>query len=402
MKRTIKNAIGIGFLLILLALPFILPGCGTKKADLGITNTVDKTISNVGDQVTYTITLTNKSSVNATGIKVIDTLTPGVTYVSSSASQGSYDNSTGIWTVGNLYNKASAKLTITAVVAAEAGNQIIDNVASVTHVDQPVVNSKNGIASSSFTVQSADLKVSIALDNATPNENDPVTYTIILTDNGPVNATGVTVTDDLPQGVTYVSSKADEGSYNAGTGNWTVGNIENGASLKLTITATVNHGTGALKIDNDVQVSFADQPDSDLTNNTATASITVNGADLEVTNSVDNVTPSENDTLTYTVTLDNNGPLKATSVIVTDVLPNGLTYVSSKADQGNYDAGTGIWTVGDIANGANTTLTVVATVNSGTSNKTILSVAGVTHSDQPDGIVDNNTDTSSVTVKSSS
>ena len=274
MKRTIKNAIGIGFLLILLALPFILSGCGTKKADLGITNTVDKTISNVGDQVTYTITLTNKSSVNATSIKVFDTLTPGVTYVSSNTSQGSYDNSTGIWTVGNLYNKASAKLTITAVVAAEAGKQIIDNVASVTHVDQPVANSKNGIASSSFTVQSADLKVSIALDNATPNENDPVTYTIILTNNGPVNATGVTITDDLPQGVTYVSSKADEGSYNAGTGNWTVGNIENGASLKLTITATVNHGTGAVNIDNDVQVSFADQPDSDLTNNTATASIT--------------------------------------------------------------------------------------------------------------------------------
>jgi uncharacterized repeat protein (TIGR01451 family) len=398
MKRTIKNTIEIGFLLVLLALPFVLSGCGTKKANLGITNTVDKTAVSVGDQVTYTITLTNNGSVNATGITVTDALPVGVTYVSSSASQGSYDNSTGIWTVGNLDNKASAKLTITADVAKEAGVQTIDNVASVTHSDQPDVNSDNEIAASSFTVQSTDLGVTIAVDNAKPSETDTVTYTIILDNNGPSNATGVSVYDALPQGVTYVSSNADQGSYDASTGNWTVGNVDNGASTKLTITATVDSGTGALSIDNNAQIIYADQPDSNLSNNVATASITVNGADLEITNSLDNITPNENDTVTYTTTLDNNGPLDATGVIITDVLPAGVTYVSSTADEGSYDASTGIWTVGNIANGANANLTIKMTVNSGTSKQTITFTAGVKHSDQADGITGNNTSTTTITV----
>ena len=227
MKRAIKNITGIGFLLVLLVVPLIVSGCGTKKTDLSITNTVDKTTVNVGDTVNYTITLTNTGSVNATGIAVTDTLPVGVTYVSSNTGQGNYDDSTGIWTVGNLDSKASAKLTITADVAKEAGVQIIDNVASVTHTDQPDVNANNIIASSSFTVRSTDLQVTNAVDNATPNEHDTVTYTITLTNNGPIDATGVTVYDALPLGVTYVSSTASQGSYDASSGNWTVGDIAN-------------------------------------------------------------------------------------------------------------------------------------------------------------------------------
>ena len=169
----------------------------------------------------------------------------GLTYVSSNAGQGSYDDSTGIWTVGNLNSQASAKLTITADVTKEAGVKIVDNTARVTHSDQPDANSVSEIASSSFTVQSADMAVTITTDNATPNERDTVTYTIILNNNGPANTTGVMVYDALPiQDVTYVSSNTDEGSYDASTGNWTVGNVDNGANATLTIKATVNSGTG--------------------------------------------------------------------------------------------------------------------------------------------------------------
>ena len=400
MNRTIKNTIVIRFLLVLLALPLVLSGCGTKKVNLGITNTVDKTAVSVGDQVAYTITLTNKGSVDATGITVTDALPVGVTYVSSNAGQGSYDDSTGIWTVGNLNSQASAKLTITADVTKEAGVKIVDNTARVTHSDQPDANSVNEIASSSFTVQSADMKVTITADNATPNERDTVTYIISLNNNGPANATGVMVYDALPiQDVTYVSSNADEGSYDASTGNWTVGNVDNGANATLTIKATVNSGTGTFVIDNNTQIIYTDQPDTDLTNNVATASVTVNGADLDITKSVDNSTPSENDTVTYTTDLNNNGPLDATGVIVTDVMPAGITYVSSTADDGTYDAGTGIWTVGNIANGASATLTITATVNSGTSTQKITCTAVVTHADQADGAIYNNNSATTITVK---
>ena len=121
MNNTIKKSISVLFLLVLLVLPFVFSGCGTKGAAFSITNTVDKTTANVGDTVTYTINMTNTGSVNATGLAVTDDWPVGLTYVSSSADQGNYDNSTSIWTVGNLNTKASAKLTITATVASRAG-----------------------------------------------------------------------------------------------------------------------------------------------------------------------------------------------------------------------------------------------------------------------------------------
>ena len=399
MKRAIKNILGIGFLLVLLALPLVVSGCGTKKADLSITNTVDKTTVNVGDTVNYTVTLTNTGSVNGTGITVTDALPLGVTYVSSDAGQGSYDDSTGIWNVGNQDSKASAKLTITADVAAKAGVRIIDNLATLTHIDQPDVNSNNTVASSSITVNDTDLQVTIAVDNATPNEKDTITYSISLTNNGPVNATGVTVYDALPNGVTYVSSTASQGSYDPGTGDWTVGDIDNGAQSTLTIKATVNTGTGALAIDNSTQIIYADQPDSNLNNNSVKASLTVNGAELDLTNSVDTVTPSEGGTVTYYVTVTNNGPLKATGIVITDILPAGVTYTSSTADQGTYDTSTGIWTVGDITNAASSTLTIKVTVNTGTSKQKITSHAAITHADQPDGTPENNTGATTITVQ---
>ena len=184
-----------------------------------------------------------------------------------------------------------------------------------------MLTADNKIAVSSFTVQSADMGITITVDKATPNENDTVTYTITLTNNGPINATGVIVYDALPEDVTYVSSTADQGSYDTSSGNWTVGNVDNGASIKLTIKVTVNSETGAFAIDNGTQIIYTDQPDSNLNNNIATASITVNGAELEITKSVDTVTPGEGDTVTYYITVTNNGPLKATGVAVKTFYP---------------------------------------------------------------------------------
>jgi uncharacterized repeat protein (TIGR01451 family) len=269
----------------------------------------------------------------------------------------------------------------------------------LTHIDQPDVNSNNTVASSSITVNDTDLQVTIAVDNATPNEKDTITYSISLTNNGPVNATGVTVYDALPNGVTYVSSTASQGGYDPGTGDWIVGDIGNGAQSTLTIKATVNTGTGALAIDNGTQIIYADQPDSNLNNNAVTASLTVNGAELDLTNSVDTVTPSEGGTVTYYVTVTNNGPLEATGIVITDILPAGVTYTSSTADQGTYDTSTGIWTVGDITNAASSTLTIKVTVNTGTSKQKITSHAAITHADQPDGTPENNTGATTITVQ---
>jgi uncharacterized repeat protein (TIGR01451 family) len=80
-------------------------------------------------------------------------------------------------------------------------------------------------------------------------------------------------------------------------------------------------------------------------------------ADLSVTNTVDNATPAEGGTVTYTVTVTNNGPVNATGVNITNVLPAGLIYSSDDAATSgdSYDSASGVWIVGSLTNGATAT-----------------------------------------------
>lgn len=71
--------------------------------------------------------------------------------------------------------------------------------------------------------------------------------------------------------------------------------------------------------------------------------------------------------ITYTITATNNGPESAASVVVTDTLAGNVTFVSATPSTGSYNSGTGEWTIGTLASGANATLTLVVTADSGAS-----------------------------------
>ncbi|MBI9070067.1 MAG: choice-of-anchor A family protein [Melioribacteraceae bacterium] len=93
-----------------------------KEVDIKVVKTVDNTNPENGSNIVYTIEVTNLGPDNATGVKVSDLLPDGVSFVSTYASQGSYDDATGIWTVGSLINGASATLDITVTVEISTGN----------------------------------------------------------------------------------------------------------------------------------------------------------------------------------------------------------------------------------------------------------------------------------------
>ena len=85
----------------------------------------------------------------------------------------------------------------------------------------------------------------------------------------------------------------------------------------------------------------------------------VTATDLAITKIVDNGTPDEGDTVTFTVTVTNNGPAQATNVSIDDVLPADLTAGTITPSQGCFTAPT--WTIGTLANGVSATLTIQAT-----------------------------------------
>lgn len=86
--------------------------------DLNLTKTVDKPTAHRGDTLVYTLTLTNTSAVNATGVEVTDMLPNGVSYVSDDAAiQGmTYNATSGVWLVGQVNANATKTLKITATI----------------------------------------------------------------------------------------------------------------------------------------------------------------------------------------------------------------------------------------------------------------------------------------------
>ena len=88
---------------------------------------------------------------------------------------------------------------------------------------------------------------------------------------------------------------------------------------------------------------------------------TVPAADIAIVKTVDNPKAGVGEDVTFTIVATNNGPSDATGVLVVDLLPEGLIYVEDDAE-GLYDPGTGIWDIGDLANGESATLVVAATV----------------------------------------
>ena len=172
---------------------------------------------------------------------------------------------------------------------------------------------------------STDLAVTDVTGAATPPLSSTVTFTVTATNNGPDAATGVTVLDPLPSGLTYVSSTG--GSYDPMSGTWTVGALTNGVTSALTIVARVTR-TGMMTTTATIS---GNQFDPVSGNNTAHASVTGQpSADLFVT-SVDAVpspaTAGQN--VTYTTTFGNNGPSVAANAVLTMTVPAGATFVSA-------------------------------------------------------------------------
>jgi len=113
-----------------------------------------------------------------------------------------------------------------------------------------------------------DLEISKNVDNPSPNLGENITFTLSVTNNGPIAATGVTVTDVLPDGYIFVNAIPSAGIWTDPT--WNIGNLNIGATETLQIIVSV-FNTG--NYTNTATVA-CNEGESNPINNSATASIT--------------------------------------------------------------------------------------------------------------------------------
>ena len=358
-----------------------------QQVDLAVRKTVDVAAPNVGANTTFTVTVSNAGPGTANGVVISDPLPAGLTLVGNTPSQGSYSDSTHDWTVGSIDSGHSATLTLEVKVETAGAKT---NTATVGHVNEPQTRTDNDSDSATVTPLQADLEVLKTVAVARPDVGDDDAFTITVTNHGGATATHVVLDDLLPTGLSFVGADASQGTYDDGTGIWTVGTIANGASVTLAVNARVDAG-GDYR--NTASITASDQYDPDPLNNTDSADLSTRVADIAVTKTAGKPAPAVGSTVTFTVTATNRGPDAATQLVIHDALPAGLTYVSAAAAQGAYNSATGDWTVGGLARDADTTLTITARV---VASGKFANTAAVSHLLQRDPVPANDTATASV------
>jgi uncharacterized repeat protein (TIGR01451 family) len=218
----------------------------------------------------------------------------------------------------------------------------------------------------------ADLAISKSDGATTAIPGSAIVYTITVSNPASIAINGVTVTDSFPAtltGITWTCLATGTGSScpASGSGNLSSVSVNLGAtgSVAFTVNATINPAaTGTL--DNTASLTVpASVFDPNTINNSALDSDTLTPrADLSLTKTVDNALPVLGSNVTFSLKVTNSGPSLTNGVIVKDLLPSGLVYVSSTPSAGtSYVSGTGLWTVGTLTPGAFATLDITATVN---------------------------------------
>ncbi len=264
------------------------PSNNTATADFAVLALADVSIVktsgavgpvNPGDQVVFTLAVDNAGPSSATGVVVTDAIPTDLAYVADTCG-GSYDAGTGVWTwsIGTLASGANTTCDLTVQVAP-APTGTLTNVASVgASTDDP--DTGNNTSSADVTVEAvADLAITKASGAVGPvDPGSHVVYTLGVTNAGPSDATGVTVTDTIPADLAYVSDTCG-GSYDAGSGTWTwtIGSLIAGDSVTCDLTLQVDPEISEGTVVNTASVA-GNETDPDGANSTASASIEVAAA----------------------------------------------------------------------------------------------------------------------------
>ena len=337
-----------------------------------------------GDEITYTITVTNSTGKDLTDVKVTDKLPDQLTFNSAATPESQYDPTTGVWTIPSLAAGKVATLTIKTTVKAGAAAGTISNTATITGAksdnDELDGNGNTG-TSEDVSVEEPtlpDLSITKTTDAEDVKVGDSFDYTITVKNTGAGNATNVVVKDTLPNGLEYVSydtnypNKQDwEFNQNGQELTWTFKEIPAGASATITLTVKAVTATpeGDGGYTNKAYIAGEE-------NNPGTAPAVPVGNALTLTKTANVQKVNVGEIFSYTLNVKNVSESDATDVVVEDVLPDGLAFYaeSVRGQSGTYQFDQDAqnpqalkWTFGTLPAGEEVTITLrVKAISAGT------------------------------------
>jgi uncharacterized repeat protein (TIGR01451 family) len=317
-------------------------------ADVRVTKTDSPDPVIAGEELFYTVTVTNDGPDKASGIVVLDDLPDEVVYLEDNGGC-TYDALTHRLTcaVGDLDSGESFSFTIKTrvlsdtVVDEDDGTLLIQNVVSVASASVDDDLSNNSFTTPTFVQERADLEVTKICK---PDDELPAgetgTCTIFVDNHGPSSARDIVLTDaSLSDGsFTFGDITPSQGTCGAPVGGVVTCQLGDlaAASPSQTGRATLTVEVSATEdVDiNDIATANSPTPDPDTSNNRAEESISVMAvSDLSVTKTGPATATAGTD-ITYALSLKNWGPSTAQGVVVEDILSTGVTILSVTGSNG--------------------------------------------------------------------
>ena len=292
-----------------------------------------------GQRVTYTLAVRNNGPSSAAGpITVHDALPAGMTFVSAGGTDwtctGSGRTADCTRVAGLAAGTAAPDITLVAAVAPDAGPATVVNIADVSGPDTDVDPDNNTDHDPTVIGDTANISLTKTTTGDNPvHAGDTTVFTIVVHNDGPSDADAVTMTDQLPAGLSLVSVSGDGWTCTRATtiqcGRDTVAAGADAPPIVVTVRVASGVPDGTT-ITNTADASTS-TPGDDPADNTDDATVDVQtAADLTLQKTHPRGVVHAGDQVTFDLAVSNDGPSDALSPItVVDQLPVGMTYASS-------------------------------------------------------------------------
>ena len=323
---------------------------------LDISKVANSTVIVAGENVGYTVTVTNYGPSVATNVVLKDIFNSkellNLQYSLNGVDWLDYDEAVSL---GDINVGADVTVYFRAKVNGSVRGDVLNIVNITTGVDDARGNftdneTVNVIANTTLVViKDAEIKEL--------NPGDTVHFIVTVIAGGSSDSLNVNLNDILDAklldvaGATYAVDGVNKGSW---TGSIDLGNMLTGTAVTVDIWAKILD-TADRDVFNLVNVTSDEHPEGNISNTTVHVRI----VDLAVDKLVNNSVPKYLDMIEYTIVVVNNGPDKSFNVTVGDLLPDGVKFISSN---GQYNPDTGVWFVGDLDNNESAILKIVVQV----------------------------------------
>lgn len=326
-----------------------------SNMDGGLIKSVNKSYSDIGDLLTYTISIKNTGNTTATNVMMNDTIPTGTSFnINSVTLNGTnligVNPETGV-SIGSLGPNQAATVTFTVtVITIPVPNPIPNNsiinynytVAPTEPNGQSVTNISNTVTTqvNHGEVSNASGGLTKYVNKLYADVNEQLTYTIVLKNTGNVPVNNAILTDTIPNNTSFVPGSISVngvpiGSSNPQTGI-NIGTINSGQTVTVMFKVQVLTIPSPNPIPNQSKISYSYTVDPALPNGKTVQNLS-NTVYTEVNSATFAGSPKTvspyyadiGDTVVYTIVVKNSGNTVANNVVFTDTIPSGTTFIEN-------------------------------------------------------------------------